>query len=146
MYIYVRSVVIASHSWRCVLDTTLCDKVCHWLTAARWFSSGTPVSSTNRTDRHDITEILFKVHGVKYHNPNRYYLCVYKFTIRFWNSSGGSGILFIFYYYYHYNNEKLEQYQLYVHVIPATKDLEIYTPSTLSTTNYNSVLIHLEFI
>jgi hypothetical protein len=27
----------------------------------RWFSPGTPVSSTNKTDRHDITEILLKV-------------------------------------------------------------------------------------
>ena len=27
----------------------------------RWFSSGTPVSSTNKTDHHDITEILLKV-------------------------------------------------------------------------------------
>ena len=26
-----------------------------------WFSSGTPVSSTNKTDHHDITEILLKV-------------------------------------------------------------------------------------
>jgi len=26
-----------------------------------WFSSGTSVSSTNKTDRHDITEILLKV-------------------------------------------------------------------------------------
>jgi hypothetical protein len=26
-----------------------------------WFSSGTPVSSTNKTDCHDITEILLKV-------------------------------------------------------------------------------------
>jgi hypothetical protein len=26
-----------------------------------WFSQGTPVSSTNKTDRHDITEILLKV-------------------------------------------------------------------------------------
>jgi hypothetical protein len=31
------------------------------LAAARWFSSGTPVSSTNKADRHDITEILLKV-------------------------------------------------------------------------------------
>jgi len=28
---------------------------------SRWFSAGTPVSSTNKTDRHDITEILLKV-------------------------------------------------------------------------------------
>jgi hypothetical protein len=27
----------------------------------RWFSPGTPVFSTNKTDRHDITEILLKV-------------------------------------------------------------------------------------
>ena len=43
---------------RGVLDTTLCDKVCQWLATGRWFS---PVSSTNKTDRHDITEILLKV-------------------------------------------------------------------------------------
>jgi hypothetical protein len=40
---------------------TLCDKVCQWLPAGRWFSLGTPVSSTNKTDRHDIAEILLKV-------------------------------------------------------------------------------------
>jgi hypothetical protein len=42
--------------------TTLCDKVCQWLATGRWFSPGTPVSSTNKTDCHDITtEILLKV-------------------------------------------------------------------------------------
>ena len=44
-----------------VLDTTLCDKVCQWLTTGRWFSPGTPVSSTTKTDCHDIAEILLKV-------------------------------------------------------------------------------------
>jgi hypothetical protein len=44
-----------------VLDTTLCDKVCQLLAAGRWFSPGTPVSSTNKTDHRDITEILLKV-------------------------------------------------------------------------------------
>jgi len=29
-------------SWRGVLDTTLCDKVCQWLVTGRWFSRGTP--------------------------------------------------------------------------------------------------------
>ena len=38
--------------------TTLCHKVCQWLVTSRRFS---PVSSTNKTDRHDITEILLKV-------------------------------------------------------------------------------------
>jgi hypothetical protein len=27
----------------------------------RWFSAGIPVSSTNKTDCHDITEVLLKV-------------------------------------------------------------------------------------
>ena len=46
---------------RGVLDTTLCYKVCQWLAAGRWFFLGTPVSSTNKTDCHDIAEILLKV-------------------------------------------------------------------------------------
>ena len=33
-----------------VLDTTLCDKVCQWLATGLWFSPGTPVSSTNKTE------------------------------------------------------------------------------------------------
>jgi hypothetical protein len=41
--------------------TTLCDKVCQWLATGRWFSPGPLVSSTNKTDSHDITEILLKV-------------------------------------------------------------------------------------
>ena len=44
-----------------MLYRALCDKVCQWLAAGRLFSTGTPVSSTNKTDRHDITEILLKV-------------------------------------------------------------------------------------
>ena len=40
---------------------TLCDKVCQWLAEGWWFPPGPPVSSTNKTDCQDITEILFKV-------------------------------------------------------------------------------------
>ena len=40
-----------------VLDTTLCD-ICQWLVTGLWFS---PVPSTNKIDRHDITEILLIV-------------------------------------------------------------------------------------
>jgi hypothetical protein len=43
---------------RGVLDTTLCDKVCQGLAASRWFSTD---SFTNKSDRHDITELLLKV-------------------------------------------------------------------------------------
>ena len=50
-----------SHSWQGALNTTLCYKVCQWLVTVRWFSTSTPVSSTNKTDRHGITEILLKV-------------------------------------------------------------------------------------
>ena len=42
----------------CKVDTPLCDKVYQLLTAGLWFSPGTPVSSTNKSDRHDITEIV----------------------------------------------------------------------------------------
>ena len=34
--------------------------VCQWLATGRWFSLGPPVSS-NKTDHHNITEILLKV-------------------------------------------------------------------------------------
>jgi len=43
-----------------VLKTILRDKV-SVTTAGRWYSSGTPVSSINKSDRQDITEILLKV-------------------------------------------------------------------------------------
>ena len=38
-----------------------CDTICWWLAAGRWIYPGTPVYSTHRTDRPDITEMLFKV-------------------------------------------------------------------------------------
>ena len=50
--------VLISIRARC---TTLCDKVCLWLATGWWFSPGPPVSSTNKTDLHDINEILLKV-------------------------------------------------------------------------------------
>jgi len=50
-----------SRSWQGVLETTLCDKVCQCLAASQWFSPGTQVSSTSKTDCQDITEILLKV-------------------------------------------------------------------------------------
>jgi hypothetical protein len=37
------------------------DKVYQLLAQGRWFSPGTPVSSTTKTGRHDIAEILLKV-------------------------------------------------------------------------------------
>ena len=48
---------------RGAFDTTLCGNVCQWLATGRWFTPGIPVSSINKTDRHDIpiTEILLKL-------------------------------------------------------------------------------------
>jgi hypothetical protein len=37
------------------------DKVYQVLAQGRWFSPGTPASSTTKTGRHDIAEILLKV-------------------------------------------------------------------------------------
>ena len=61
-----------------------------WLTAGRRFSSGIPVSSTNKTGFHDITEILLKVALNAMTLPPPYfeywyvyiyiYLCIYKIT------------------------------------------------------------------
>jgi hypothetical protein len=59
--LYDWSYEFESHTWRGVLETTLCDKVGQWLATGRWFSPVTPVSSTNKTDRQDITKILLKV-------------------------------------------------------------------------------------
>jgi hypothetical protein len=39
-------------------SSSITDKVCQLLATGRWFSPGPPASSTNRTDRHDIAEIL----------------------------------------------------------------------------------------
>ena len=65
--IYAYSYEFYPCSWRGVLDTTFCDKVC------QWFSPCTPVSSTNKTNRHDITEILLKVELNTLHQPTNHY-------------------------------------------------------------------------
>jgi hypothetical protein len=44
--------------WNCAAAN---DKVYPWLTHGRWFSVGTPATSTTKTGRHDIAEILLKV-------------------------------------------------------------------------------------
>jgi hypothetical protein len=62
---------VRTPSWRGVLDTTLCDKVCQWLATGWWFSPGTPVSSTNKTDCHDMTEISLKVALNTKNQPNQ---------------------------------------------------------------------------
>jgi hypothetical protein len=49
-------------------DTTLCDKVCQWLTTGRWFSPGTQVFPTNKTPPRYNWNIVES--DVKYHKSN----------------------------------------------------------------------------
>ena len=55
------------------------DKVYQFLTHGRWFSPGTPASSTTKTGGHDIAEILLKV-TLKHQKSNQinlYILCMF---------------------------------------------------------------------
>jgi hypothetical protein len=47
-----------------------CDKVYQLLAHGRWFSPGIPASSTTKTGRHDIAEILLKV-ALKHQKSNQ---------------------------------------------------------------------------
>ena len=55
------------HAWLCKLQkgctrlVTASDKVYQLLAHSRWFSPGTPASSTTTTGRNDIAEILLNV-------------------------------------------------------------------------------------
>ena len=58
----------AYHHWCCEFESRsgrgvqhYVIKVCQWLATGQWFSPGPPDSSTNKTETHDITEILLKV-------------------------------------------------------------------------------------
>jgi hypothetical protein len=46
---------------RCTRLAAVSDKVYQLLAHGRWFSPGTPASSTTKTGRHEIAEILLKV-------------------------------------------------------------------------------------
>ena len=52
------------------VDTIFCDKVCQWLATGRWFPPGSPVFFINKTDRHDISEILLS--DFQHHEPNHH--------------------------------------------------------------------------
>ena len=62
------------------------DKVYQLLAQGRWFSLGTPASSTTKTGRHDIAEILLKValkHQKSNQNQNKSSL-IYSFWLPLW--------------------------------------------------------------
>jgi hypothetical protein len=80
----IQSVPIATKVWRCIQYKIMLPVACWWLAAGRWFSLDTPVSSTNKTDRYNITEILMNV--VKYHT-SRPKLNWISIVLALWNNS-----------------------------------------------------------
>ena len=58
---------VRARLWLCILQkgctrlAVASDNVYQLLAHGRWFSPGTPASSTIKTGRHDIAEILLKV-------------------------------------------------------------------------------------
>jgi len=57
----VRQHVYKNYKKGCTRLAAASDKVYQLLARGRWFSLGTPASSTTKTGRHDIAEILLKV-------------------------------------------------------------------------------------
>ena len=54
----------------CTRLAAACDKVYQLLAHGRWFSLGTPASSTTKTGRYDMAEILLKV-ALKHQKSNQ---------------------------------------------------------------------------
>jgi hypothetical protein len=71
-----------------ILDTTLCDKVCQWLAAGQWFSPGTPVSSFNKTDCHNVLSFRLNIE----HSCKHVTCCFPNWW--FWNSAYDEGCIF----------------------------------------------------
>ena len=69
--------ISANHHWCGEFESQsgqgkLCDKVCQWLATGQWFSPGLPVSSTTKTDRHDISYNWNIIEsGIKHHQTNK---------------------------------------------------------------------------
>jgi hypothetical protein len=55
--------------FNCTRLAATCDKIYQLLAHGRWFSPGTPASSTTKTGCHDIAEILLKV-ALKHQKSN----------------------------------------------------------------------------
>ena len=57
------------------------DKVYQLFAHGRWFSPGTPASSTTKTGRHDIVEILLKAVKKKEQEKNMFFVDVSEITL-----------------------------------------------------------------
>ena len=65
---------------RCTRHAAASDKDYQLLAHGRWFSPGTPASSTTKTGRHDIAEILLKV-ALKHQKSNQ---IIFYFVVNRW--------------------------------------------------------------
>jgi len=74
------------------------DNVWQWLATGRWFSPSTPVTSTNKTDRHDITERVLKValNTINLNQPTSSILLGWKSGLRHWANRLDPGCTFNF--------------------------------------------------
>ena len=73
-------------SWSGVLDNTFYDKVCQWLEAGRWFSTGTPLSSTRKTPGYMKSKpLVLKVNTIRYSENVKDYQLFLKVLIWLWN-------------------------------------------------------------
>jgi len=66
-----------SYKKGCTRLAAASDKVYQLLAHGRWFSPGTPASSTTKTGRHDIAEILLKV-ALKQKNQIKFSKCSFR--------------------------------------------------------------------
>ena len=68
----------------CIRLAAASDKVYQLLAHGQWFSPGTPTSSTTKTGRHDIAEILLKValkHKDSIKKSTIFILCIAKYFV-----------------------------------------------------------------
>jgi hypothetical protein len=74
--IIITCLSVVTKEYRCgVLDATLCDNVCQWLTADRWISPGNPVSSTLITNMFrnryfELTSVEYQDGFLSLHSSN----------------------------------------------------------------------------
>ena len=84
---WLRARLCKLQKW-CTRLAAASDKACQLLAHDRWFSPGTPASSTTKTGRHDIAEILLK----EALNPkNKSWVCCHRRTFYSHGSNSGLG-------------------------------------------------------
>jgi len=66
---------VVNYKKACTRLAAASDQVYQLLAHGQWFSPGTPASSTTKTGRHDIPEILLKV-ALKHQKSNQIINCL----------------------------------------------------------------------